>query len=61
MCLYADPESYNTTNDATEDPQTLTFDDLLCFAFQVAKGMEFLSSKNVRSNISQLYRKRFLL
>ncbi|XP_020500910.2 receptor-type tyrosine-protein kinase FLT3 [Labrus bergylta] len=32
--------------DLTEDPQTLTFDDLLSFAFQVAKGMEFLSSKN---------------
>ncbi|XP_028288445.1 receptor-type tyrosine-protein kinase FLT3 [Parambassis ranga] len=43
---YEDPESCNTTNDETEDPQTLTFDDLLCFAFQVAKGMEFLSSKN---------------
>ncbi|XP_070784269.1 receptor-type tyrosine-protein kinase FLT3 [Enoplosus armatus] len=33
-------------DDQTEDLQTLTFDDLLNFAFQVAKGMEFLSSKN---------------
>ncbi|KAL6462802.1 hypothetical protein MHYP_G00292240 [Metynnis hypsauchen] len=29
-----------------EDLQTLTYDDLLCFSYQVAKGMEFLSSKN---------------
>ncbi|CAL1596966.1 unnamed protein product [Knipowitschia caucasica] len=29
-----------------EDVQALTFDDLLSFAYQVAKGMEFLSSKN---------------
>ncbi|XP_026217646.1 receptor-type tyrosine-protein kinase FLT3 [Anabas testudineus] len=29
-----------------DDLQTLTFDDLLSFAFQVAKGMDFLSSKN---------------
>nr|CBN81956.1 FL cytokine receptor [Dicentrarchus labrax] len=33
-------------DDPTEDLQTLTFDDLLNFAYQVAKGMEFLSSKN---------------
>uniref|UniRef100_A0A7N8XVZ4 receptor protein-tyrosine kinase n=1 Tax=Mastacembelus armatus TaxID=205130 RepID=A0A7N8XVZ4_9TELE len=33
-------------DDQTEDLHTLTFDDLLSFAFQVAKGMEFLSSKN---------------
>nr|XP_057915286.1 receptor-type tyrosine-protein kinase FLT3 isoform X2 [Doryrhamphus excisus] len=33
-------------NDDTDDLQALTFDDLLSFAFQVAKGMEFLSSKN---------------
>uniref|UniRef100_A0A3P9Q503 receptor protein-tyrosine kinase n=1 Tax=Poecilia reticulata TaxID=8081 RepID=A0A3P9Q503_POERE len=28
------------------EQQALTFDDLLSFAFQVAKGMEFLSAKN---------------
>lgn len=46
--LFADPETYENFDDQTEDLQTLTFDDLLNFAFQVAKGMEFLSSKNVR-------------
>lgn len=45
--LFADPENYEYLDDQT-DLQTLTFDDLLSFAFQVAKGMEFLSSKNVR-------------
>lgn len=38
---------YENLDDEIEDLQTLTFDDLLSFAFQVAKGMEFLSSKNV--------------
>ncbi|KAE8279883.1 Receptor-type tyrosine-protein kinase FLT3 [Larimichthys crocea] len=41
-----DPEIYENLDDQTEDLQVLTFDDLLSFAFQVAKGMEFLSSKN---------------
>ncbi|XP_047205497.1 receptor-type tyrosine-protein kinase FLT3 [Girardinichthys multiradiatus] len=40
-----DPEMYESEEDQTE-LQALTFDDLLSFAFQVAKGMEFLSSKN---------------
>ncbi|XP_074549722.1 receptor-type tyrosine-protein kinase FLT3-like [Halichoeres trimaculatus] len=39
-------ESFENPDDPAEDLQTLTFDDLLSFAFQVAKGMEFLSSKN---------------
>lgn len=39
-------EIYEHLDDQTEDLKTLTFDDLLSFAFQVAKGMEFLSSKN---------------
>uniref|UniRef100_A0A672J4D2 receptor protein-tyrosine kinase n=1 Tax=Salarias fasciatus TaxID=181472 RepID=A0A672J4D2_SALFA len=43
--LSADSEIYES-DDQTDDLQALTFDDLLSFAFQVAKGMEFLSSKN---------------
>lgn len=30
-----------------EDLNVLTFEDLLCFAYQVAKGMEFLEFKSV--------------
>ncbi|XP_077409823.1 receptor-type tyrosine-protein kinase FLT3-like [Vanacampus margaritifer] len=39
-----DPE--NCDNGQTDDLKALTFDDLLSFAVQVAKGMDFLSSKN---------------
>ncbi|XP_044031609.1 receptor-type tyrosine-protein kinase FLT3 isoform X2 [Siniperca chuatsi] len=46
MDSFEDPESYEDQDDETEDLQAMTFDDLLSFAFQVAKGMEFLSSKN---------------
>lgn len=46
MDSFGDPESYDNLDDQTEDLQALTFDDLLSFAFQVARGMEFLSSKN---------------
>ncbi|XP_030612627.1 receptor-type tyrosine-protein kinase FLT3-like isoform X2 [Archocentrus centrarchus] len=41
-----DAESVKTSDEQTEDLDALTFDDLLSFAFQVARGMEFLSSKN---------------
>lgn len=34
--------------DEDEDFNVLTFEDLLCFSYQVAKGMEFLESKSVR-------------
>ncbi|KAM3593690.1 uncharacterized protein V6R79_019352 [Siganus canaliculatus] len=46
MDNFEDPEMYENLHDQTDDLQTLTFDDLLSFAFQVAKGMDFLSSKN---------------
>ncbi|XP_059182503.1 receptor-type tyrosine-protein kinase FLT3 [Centropristis striata] len=46
MDSFEDPAIYDNPDDQTEDLQTLTFDDLLSFAVQVAKGMEFLSSKN---------------
>ncbi|KAI3355261.1 hypothetical protein L3Q82_018115 [Scortum barcoo] len=46
MDSFEDPEIFENPDDQMEDPQTLTFDDLLSFAYQVAKGMEFLSSKN---------------
>ncbi|XP_041670537.1 receptor-type tyrosine-protein kinase FLT3 [Cheilinus undulatus] len=43
---FEEVEIFENPDDPAEDLQTLTFDDLLSFAFQVAKGMEFLSSKN---------------
>ncbi|CAG04213.1 unnamed protein product, partial [Tetraodon nigroviridis] len=47
LSLSAHPEmAEELEDDRPEALQTLTFDDLLSFAFQVAKGMEFLSSKN---------------
>lgn len=36
-----------TQVDEEEDFNVLTFEDLLCFSYQVAKGMEFLESKSV--------------
>ncbi|NWZ65917.1 FLT3 kinase, partial [Acrocephalus arundinaceus] len=36
----------NTEVDEEEDFNVLTFEDLLCFSYQVAKGMEFLESKS---------------
>ncbi|NXI78141.1 FLT3 kinase, partial [Rhipidura dahli] len=35
-----------TLVDEEEDFNVLTFEDLLCFSYQVAKGMEFLESKS---------------
>lgn len=42
-------------DDQPEVLQTMTFDDLLSFAFQVSKGMEFLSSKNVRDTLHEVF------
>ncbi|NWY46305.1 FLT3 kinase, partial [Sylvia atricapilla] len=36
----------NIEVDEEEDFNVLTFEDLLCFSYQVAKGMEFLESKS---------------
>ncbi|NXB96457.1 FLT3 kinase, partial [Vidua chalybeata] len=36
----------STPMDEEEDFNVLTFEDLLCFSYQVAKGMEFLESKS---------------
>ncbi|KAM8823818.1 receptor-type tyrosine-protein kinase FLT3-like isoform 2-T2 [Spinachia spinachia] len=46
MDSHEDPMIDEDPDEQTEDLLILTFDDLLSFAFQVAKGMEFLSSKN---------------
>lgn len=40
-------EHANRQTDEEEDFNVLTFEDLLCFSYQVAKGMEFLESKSV--------------
>lgn len=42
-------------DDRPEVLQTLTFDDLLSFALQVAKGMDFLSSKNVSGALNEVF------
>lgn len=45
---------YESEDDLMEQ-QALTFNDLLNFAYQVAKGMEFLSAKNVRKKWTQQF------
>ncbi|KFP84533.1 Receptor-type tyrosine-protein kinase FLT3, partial [Acanthisitta chloris] len=39
-------KNVSTEVDGEEDLNVLTFEDLLCFSYQVAKGMEFLESKS---------------
>ncbi|KAH0625084.1 hypothetical protein JD844_033170 [Phrynosoma platyrhinos] len=48
--LFQDEEMkyVNRRLDDDEDLNVLTFEDLLCFSYQVAKGMEFLESKSAR-------------
>ena len=36
-----------TTSTVSTDSLTLTTNDLICFAFQIARGMEYLASRNV--------------
>ncbi|XP_074838352.1 receptor-type tyrosine-protein kinase FLT3 [Carettochelys insculpta] len=48
VTLYSEEEEIKYINRRVyeeEDFNVLTFDDLLCFSYQVAKGMEFLESK----------------
>ena len=44
-CILADSEVKNLLSDDNSDGLTLL--DLLSFTYQVARGMEFLASKNV--------------
>ena len=42
------PASQHDLNVASNtSPSTLTTKDLVCFAFQIARGMEYLASRNV--------------
>ncbi|NXA79402.1 FLT3 kinase, partial [Thryothorus ludovicianus] len=45
FCSYEIKDT-RTEVDEEEDFNVLTFEDLLCFSYQVAKGMEFLESKS---------------
>ena len=48
FCLTDEIEYENQKRlEEEEDLNVLTFEDLLCFAYQVAKGMEFLEFKSV--------------
>lgn len=43
MCYFSDPEDVSK--------RQLTMEDLICYSFQVAKGMEFLASRKVRTSV----------
>lgn len=47
VCLFSEPESEMDTLLSDDTNEGLTTTDLLSFTYQVAKGMEFLASKNV--------------
>lgn len=51
-----DSEVKNLLSD--DDSEGLTLLDLLSFTYQVARGMEFLASKNVSSRHRDLFRPR---
>lgn len=38
---------HHVTTESSDDDH-LTMEDLICYSFQVAKGMEFLSSRKVK-------------
>lgn len=44
-----DGQTPPVTTDSSEDDH-LTMEDLICYSFQVAKGMEFLSSRKVNKD-----------
>lgn len=50
-CLESFNDKENNNDDAEDYNLALEVEDLLIFSYQVAKGMSFLSSKNVRLNL----------
>lgn len=47
VCVYSKPECEMENLLSDDTTEGLTTTDLLSFTYQVAKGMEFLASKNV--------------
>lgn len=49
--IFSDCEIHPVIPESSDDDH-LTMEDLISYSFQVAKGMEFLSSRKVKSRVS---------